>query len=124
MSNPKVRVLKDGKWATNPPFDDHLVLVEGEVRDDIEEKHVVGLEKYGYVKILKPNAKEPTSPPTPATGIRSKLEAIAATADNKNDAKDLLEDWGKKNLNFEVDKRIKMEIIIDTLVAEWETQNT
>lgn len=53
MSNPKISVLKDGKWATNPPFDDHLVLAKGEIRDDIEEKHVAGLIKYGYVELVE-----------------------------------------------------------------------
>lgn len=53
MNNPRVRVLKDGKWATNPPFDDHLVLIKGEIRGDIEEKHVVGLVKYGYVELIE-----------------------------------------------------------------------
>lgn len=62
MSNPKVRVLKDGKWATNPPFDDHLVLREGETRNDIEEKHIAGLVKHGYVELSeKPTPKKAKS---------------------------------------------------------------
>lgn len=65
MSNPRVRVLKDGKWATNPPFDDHLVLKKGEVRNDIEEKHVAGLVKYSYVELVgkaeNPKVEESTT---------------------------------------------------------------
>lgn len=125
MSNPKVRVLKGGKWATNPPFDDHLILKKGETREDIEEKHIVGLVKYGYVKLVtsaKDKLVEALCSVEP-TLVRAELCTIADNASNKNEAKGKLEEWGLENLDFNVNKSLKLETVIDSLVTEWENQN-
>lgn len=67
----KVRGLKYGRWATNPPEDDMIIIREGE-EFEVEDKHAIGLIKYGYVEkidsspvVKPPQTHKPKRPGRP-----------------------------------------------------------
>lgn len=135
MSCTKVKVLKTGTWAINPPNPGELHITEGEERNDIPDHLIKRMLHAGdepCVKIIGKKERSPQesddSPKAPnvlddVSGIRATLMEIVDASDNKNDAKDKLEEWGREALGFEVDKRRSLDNVIADLITEHEEQN-
>ena len=139
MAETTVEILKDGLWAVNPPNPGEVRVTKGEVRTDLSRSLIKRMleaesndESGPCIKIIhkdqpKPKKGDDTLESShvldDVSDIRATLLEVVDSADGKNDAKDKLEEWGRDNLSFEVDKRRSLENVIADLISEYEDQN-
>jgi hypothetical protein len=146
----KVKILKTGLWAINPPNPGELYIEEGQIRDDIpahlikrmfesDTKHIEIIngsdepeevdaasedeEPVEEIEDLPDDGSRETHIVDDVSDIRATLMEIADGADNKNHAKAQLESWGRENLGFEIDRRRSLDKVTADLIAEYEKQN-
>ena len=126
----RVKVLIDSRWAINPPYPGELNLFEGETRDDIPQhllKRILACDTE-YIEVLEEGSIDEDIPDTPhvlddVSDIRAVLMDIVDNADDKNNAKKKLREWGKESMGFVLDIRRNVDNCVADLISAYEDRN-
>lgn len=129
MTGKRSEVLKTGIWSINPPHPGEKCITEGEI---LEEGEVPGplferMLEAKAIKVLKGKGPQKTedTPEAPhvlddVSDIRATLMDIVDNAEDKNEAKTQLEEWGKENLEIDINRGKKVEEVVSDLIAAYE----
>lgn len=123
-----VKITESGRYADSAPHLPQRTVVEGETRSDLSDHIVQAIIKSGCGIEVEPDETEEeteekgsdettgTKGSTDSDAIREELVGLISKVEEKKAQKQVLEDWGRQRLDFDVDKRMDIESIINKLV--------